>query len=135
MRWVRLFNMGNLTGKRLACVFVLLTLIFANAWCEEGLFFYDDKGKRDPFIPLIGKDSRFLFEEAVESVEGIYLEGVILDPAGESLVIINSEIVKCGETIGGFELKEIREGGEKGRGRWLLCYGFSVSSVYSILQP
>lgn len=95
-------------------VFVITSLILAGldgyVGSEEEPFIYDSKGKRDPFIPLIGKGAEFLFTEvAVGSMEGIYLEGVVWDPVDGSLAIINGEIAAEGDIVGGFKVKEIKK--------------------------
>lgn len=103
--------------KVIWCVVILITisLILSNlincAWADVKGFIYDSKGRRDPFIPLLGKGAEFLFiEEAVESVAGIYLTGVVYDPIGQSFATINGEVVVENDLVGAFKVKEIREG-------------------------
>lgn len=75
-------------------------------------FTYDSKGKRDPFIPLVGKGRGPLYTKvAVDSEEGIYLEGIVWDPGGVSVAIINGEIVTEGGLVGDFKVKKIRREG------------------------
>lgn len=101
--------MGNLTVKKIMVFSMLMTLISMDGWCEEGKFIYDDKGNRDPFIPLIGEVGKGIIGKKVPYIEGIYVEGVIWDPAGESFVIINDEIVSVGGIVGDFEVVDIGE--------------------------
>lgn len=95
------------------CV-VFLILVGSNGYVgpEEEPFVYESKGRRDPFIPLVGKGREFLFTEvASESIAGIYLEGIVWDPSGVSLAIINGEIVAEDGLVGGFKVKEISKKG------------------------
>lgn len=90
----------------------LILGLCGHIWAEVDPFIYDSKGKRDPFIPLIGKGREFLFtEEAVESIAGIYLEGIVWDPDGASLAIINDEIMAEDGLVGGFRVKKISKEG------------------------
>lgn len=99
------------------CVVILITIslissnLINHGWADEEGFIYDSKGRRDPFIPLLGKGAEFLFiEEAVESVAGICLTGVVYDPTGQSFATINDEVVVENDLVGGFKVKEIRDG-------------------------
>ena len=58
---------------------------------------YDSHNRRDPFAPLIGPDgvSRVSFD-----THDFLIEGIIHDPTAESLVLINGEFYKEGETVG-----------------------------------
>ena len=90
----------------------LILVLCGHVWAEVEPFIYDSKGMRDPFIPLVGKGLEFLFTEvAVESIAGVYLEGIVWDPGGVSLAIINGEIVTEGGLVGDFKVKKIRREG------------------------
>jgi hypothetical protein len=67
---------------------------------------YDNGGRRDPFLSLIA-DNVNVFDLEELSVEGVMLEGIIYDPLQGSLAIVNGEIYRTGDRIGGFEVKEI----------------------------
>ena len=69
-------------------------------------FMYDNGGRRDPFLSLIA-DNVNVFDLEELSVEGVMLEGIIYDPLQGSLAIVNGEIYRTGDRIGGFEVKEI----------------------------
>lgn len=79
-----------------------LTNIFA-----QEQFIYDAKGKRDPFIPLVTPDGRLLKLEEKEGIAGLLLEGIIYDDGGLSYAIINGEVVKAGDTINAYQVREI----------------------------
>ena len=71
-------------------------------------FEYDDKGKIDPFIPLVDEYGRYVvIAEDVSSISELKLQGILWDAQGESSALINSQIVKKGESIGGFIIEEI----------------------------
>jgi hypothetical protein len=70
-------------------------------------FVYDSKGKRDPFIPLIGKNVKLTDAELLSSIEDVTVEGIIIDKKEGSAVIVNNQILKTGESLGGFRLEKI----------------------------
>ena len=90
-----------------ACSLLVFALISQQGYTAETSFQYDDKSRRDPFIPLIGEGIEFLTSQEVKSIKGMNLEGVIFDPPTGSLAIINGEIIKEGEIISGFTLSKI----------------------------
>ena len=69
---------------------------------------YAEESGRDPFIPLVNRDGRYLagVKTANTGIEGVVFEGVLQDPKG-SMAIINGEVVREGETIDGFLVKTI----------------------------
>ena len=73
-------------------------------------FRYDSKGLRDPFVPLV-RDGRLVGVEAGRRVNAArpVLYGVLWDPSGRSIALINDEEVQVGEQIAGYQLMEIRE--------------------------
>ena len=74
----------------------------------EGYEYYS-KGKRDPFVPLITgtviKSSLGL--QAIETIDDVILEGIILDPRGESMAVLNGEVVKEGDRAYNIEIVKI----------------------------
>jgi len=94
-------------GSGVWCLTVILTLANQYSYAAEERFIYDSKNKRDPFIPLIGKGMRFLVPQEAKSIENIILEGIVFDPERGSLAIINGEVFKEGDSIGGLILSEV----------------------------
>ena len=94
-------------GSGVLCLTIILTLANQYSYAAGERFVYDSKNKRDPFIPLVGKGMRLLIPQAAKSIENIVLEGIIFDPGQGSLVIINGEIFKEGDPVGGFILSEV----------------------------
>ena len=85
-------------------------LLSVNPVCaqEEEPFIYNDKGKRDPFIPLVDKNGRYFLDEGeLYSFDDLNLSGILWDPAGKSSALINNQIVKTGESIGGFKISNV----------------------------
>ena len=77
--------------------------IFAN----EVYFIYDSKGKRDPFISLLGKNVKLTDVELLDSIDDVRVEGVIIDPKKGSAAIVNGRILKVGDFMGGFKLEKV----------------------------
>lgn len=98
--------MSTLEGKRTFCITVIILCFgvsdFSLAFAEE--FRYDSHGKHDPFmVQSVG------FTEAGHQIghSDLRLEGVIIDQAGSSYAIVNSQIVKQGDLFEGYLLKKI----------------------------
>ena len=72
-------------------------------------FRYDSAGRRDPFSPLV-RDGRLVaagsgmrFEQSKP-----VLYGILWDPTGNSIALINDMEVRRGDRIGDYEVKEIQ---------------------------
>lgn len=94
--------------KKLFILILILSIPPAAAFGQETVT-YNSKGKRDPFIPLVTASGVYApgLEMNVETVADISLEGTIVDPKGNSLAIINGQIVKTGDQIGVFKIIKI----------------------------
>ena len=70
-------------------LFSLVFVIFSSPPLFGEGYEYYSKGKRDPFVPLVTgtviKSSLGL--QAIETIEDVRLEGIILDPAGKSMAV------------------------------------------------
>ena len=79
---------------------------------EPPPFQYEPGSHRDPFLPLV-RDGRLVGDEAtaqdtpVESFKPV-LYGVLWDPGGQSIAMINDTEVKVGDMVGDYRLLEIR---------------------------
>jgi len=88
-------------------IFLLLTFNSTFGQTEEP-FVYDDKGRRNPFLPLVDKDGRYLLEaDVVYSSDELNLSGILWDPQGRSSCLINDQVARIGESIYGFTIKNI----------------------------
>jgi len=62
-------------------------------------YFYKAQGKRDPFQPLISP-AGYLINLEAETDAALRLEGILFDPKGDSIAIINGELLRVGESLG-----------------------------------
>jgi hypothetical protein len=91
----------------------ILVMSFAFAQAEEETFIYDSMGRRDPFIPLLDKDSptqlRTVFIPPVlELPVEIKIKGILWS-GREFFAIVNGEVRKKGDSIDGIRIKAIEE--------------------------
>lgn len=85
------------------CVFILILLLVVPmvfAETEEVPFTYDDHGKRDPFWRLVSPSGAILNFDSDLMLSDMALDGIISDPNGGNMAIINSIIVKTNDNIG-----------------------------------
>jgi len=74
--------------------------------CEEQ-FRYDQHAKRDPMVPLVGKEKPVILKlENITSVEDLRLEGIADGPRGR-IAILNGELVREGDRFGEVTIKDI----------------------------
>jgi len=74
-------------------------------------FYYDPGGHRDPFGPLV-RDGRLVGVPTGRSPTDTtmpVLYGILWDPDGQSIALINDGEAKTGDTIAGYQVKEIRK--------------------------
>lgn len=69
---------------------------------------YESADKRNPFIPLVTGDGRLLIDIQGEEEIDLNLEGIIYEVEGQSMAIINGEILKKNDAIGNVKIVEIR---------------------------
>lgn len=90
-------------------ILIFLTLFTPRALSAEGYIYYT-KGRRDPFIPLVlGGRRAYLGLEAVEMLDDVKLEGIVFDPFGKSMAMLNGEIVEEGKRIHNIEIIKIHD--------------------------
>ena len=72
-------------------------------------FRYNGKGRRDPFAPLV-RDGRLVAVAAAghESSRPV-LYGVLWDPGGNSIALINDGEARVGDAIADYKVMEIRK--------------------------
>jgi len=72
------------------------------------IFKYDAKGKRDPFVPLVGVErAKKSGLEDVVSIDDIKLEGIAVGPGGKKTAVINGKMLKEGDKVGVVEIRKI----------------------------
>lgn len=96
--------------KRIVAVTGLLIIICAASQADTP-YQYNHRGKRDPFIPLVGIASSSAGSiEDIMGIDDVDLQGTARDAAGKKLAIINGEMINEGETRGRLTIKKITEG-------------------------
>ncbi len=72
-------------------------------------FRYNAEGKRDPFIPLI-INNQLAGGRASASAQGKpVLYGILWDPSGSSIALIDNLEAKTGDTVRGYRVKAIQK--------------------------
>ena len=94
--------------------FILITGFGAFAPCvycldkTDSVFYYDQKGRRDPFVPLVGQErGTGAGLESVASFDDIKLEGIAVGVGGRQVAIINGQMVKEKDRFGALLIKKI----------------------------
>ena len=72
---------------------------------------YESKGKRDPFVPLVGQDrgNRSAGLGGIVSVNDVLLEGIAIGSSGKNIAILNGQIVKEKDKFGLLQIKKINK--------------------------
>jgi len=76
---------------------------------EKTSFVYDSHDKRDPFWSLVSPSGAVITYDKNLRHGDLSLEGVIYDPKGKSLAIINGKVFKIGSQIAGYTLFKVEE--------------------------
>lgn len=86
----------------------LLSILLLGTVSQQGSseFVYKKSG-RDPFWPLVTEEGKLIQGFGGESLENVYLEGIIWDAGGDSVAMINGMILRQGEQIGGIKILKI----------------------------
>lgn len=100
--------------KIIVYTFIVIAYIACFAFYGYGLdavsdgFNYDLKGKRDPFIPLVGQEKTpGAGLETVASPDELKLEGIATGAGGRQIAIINGQMVKDNDKFGALLIKKI----------------------------
>ena len=100
--------------KIIACIIILETCLCFS--CQYGdcaritddPIIYNARGKRDPFISLIGKEaSRIISLEGITSIDELTLEGIAIGAGGRQIAILNGQMVKENDKFGVMVIKKI----------------------------
>lgn len=96
---------------RIVYIIVMMTVVAAALSCilSGSVSGYESKGKRDPFVPLIGQDkvNRLGGLEGIISVNDVLLEGIAIGPSGKNIAILNGQMVKEKDKFGLLQIKKI----------------------------
>ncbi len=90
----------------------LIFLVFAisvSAQTED--MGYESGGRRDPFVPLVTQKVKSTTDglQGVQGIGDIILEGIVWEPTGRSIAIMNGAIVKEGDRAGAVRIEKIEE--------------------------
>ncbi|MFC1590209.1 hypothetical protein ACFL42_01805 [Candidatus Omnitrophota bacterium] len=92
-----------------------LLLITAVRPLYPDIFRYSSGGKRDPFVPIVGiteGDMGAVIKlEDVVAIDEIILEGIAVGAGGNTVVIMNGELMRERQKRGGIVVEKITEGG------------------------
>lgn len=92
----------------------VLTGIFLCSSTAAAEFRYEPRGKRDPFVPLVGQDKPSVVKlEDVTSIDDIKLEGIAMGAGGKSMAMINGELLKKNSRVGDIKIISITATGVK----------------------
>ena len=86
---------------------------WAEPQIEPAQVLYDAKGKRDPFVPLVRDGRMIAIAGEVPSASAPVdlslplLGGILWDPAGRSIALLNDKEAMVGDAIGGYQVAEI----------------------------
>ena len=69
---------------------------------------YDDHGRRDPFLPLVGEGGNIISYETDFTISDLVLEGIMAGAQGAHIAIINGRVVKTGDQLGNFFIQEVQ---------------------------
>ena len=100
-----------MTGRFWLLPALLIPLAFSPllvvSYAEEEPFVYQ-RNSRDPFVPWVTPEGKLIrWEGAFGNLEDVVLEGILWDPEGGSVAMMNGRIVHRGERIGRFEVGTI----------------------------
>ena len=83
----------------------LVWWFFAGAGVAAGdQFSYDPQNQRDPFIPLV-RQGKIESRQPVQATP--VLTGILWDPDGNSIALINDSEVGVGDVVAGYQVVEI----------------------------
>ena len=98
-----------------ATLFLIVNMLCAPCAYSEKLdktaFGYESKGKRDPFVPLIGQVQAKKISGLIDitSIEDVKLEGIAIDSSGNNIAILNGQMVKEDSKFGVLHIKKISQ--------------------------
>jgi hypothetical protein len=90
-----------------------LSLFIVIGACDAvygALSIYESKGKRDPFVPLVGFErGTYADLSEVSSPDDLVLEGIAKGAGGKRVAIINGQMLKENSKIGNLEIIKVSD--------------------------
>ena len=97
---------GVFTAGLVAFLFFIVAASYA---IGEG-FKYESRGKRDPFVPLVGASKPVVVKlEDITSAEDIKVEGIATGAEGKRVAILNGEVLKENDKVGEVTLVRVEK--------------------------
>ena len=94
----------------LAGIAAIMGLMFVqSARADYEPLSYNDHGRRDPFQPLVSTSGAIINIAGDLLISDMELQGIMLDPSGSSLAIINGMIVKLNGMLGSYYVTKIEK--------------------------
>jgi len=103
-----------LNKKGYAAIFILCLILSNSHYYAKGAegddFTYNAKGKRDPFVPLIGRAIPIIVTlKEVLSPNELTLEGIAIGAGGKQIAILNGQMVRENDRFGALLIKKISQ--------------------------
>jgi hypothetical protein len=104
-------------NKTILCAIILCVIAgfvcMSYVYCEKPAqeeYKYESKGKRDPFVPLLGQEKAKISSlEGITSIQDVNLDGIAIGSGGKSIAILNGQMVKEGSKFGTLQIKKISQ--------------------------
>ncbi len=88
-------------------VFMLALWMPCAAFAQAKVFSYEDRGKIDPFLPLVSPAGVMLSYDKDLNLTDMVLEGIVTDAKGKNIAIINSKVGKPKDKVGPYVVQTI----------------------------
>ncbi|MFA6599398.1 MAG: hypothetical protein WC352_04390 [Candidatus Omnitrophota bacterium] len=88
----------------LSLIVLLLVIPWGISALHAGEIAYDSGGRRNPFVPLVGKDGMVQVKAHGDSLT---VDGIVYDPAGDSIVLIKGESYREGDSFANMTITSI----------------------------
>lgn len=97
----------------ITCLFlsIIFAVLTADIVSNQDAPKYDRANKRNPFIPIVTNDGQLVNIREDDEKTEMNLEGIIYDKDGQSMAIINGQILRKNDNIGDGKIVEIRKDG------------------------
>jgi len=95
--------------RKFVVILLLIVMIAAYVIAEEDALIYDSGKKKNPFIPYVTNDGQLINIQEDSGDIKLNLEGIFYDDKGQSMVIINGEILKKNDTLGNIKIVDIKK--------------------------
>ncbi len=88
-------------------VLVSILIVAPPVYAQDKAHTYDEHGKVDPFRPILSEVGAVIKYDTEITINDMILEGIVADPKGNNVAIINGKIVKPADKAGPFTVEAI----------------------------